>query len=158
MRRMEADQLVDVPEECALVEPPYMQRQVYLQACQPSSPPLVYAVSWWNADTVREYLKDASMPIWASLSRERTELFRDIRSVYYGQCPALEDIFKVEGPFWGRDYVFWHQGKPLTVIHEVFSTALSEYLGPSQGATAELGACNFQRDLQVGTDLQAEYI
>ena len=39
----------------------------------------------------------------------------------------------VDGPFWGRQYVFWHGGKPLTVIYEVFSPRLQEYLGPISG-------------------------
>lgn len=38
--------------------------------------------------------------------------------------------FQASGPFWGRHYVFWHNGKPLTLIYEVFNTALESYLGP----------------------------
>ena len=34
------------------------------------------------------------------------------------------------GPFWGREYIFWHSGQPLTLIHEIFSPALEKYLGP----------------------------
>ncbi len=37
--------------------------------------------------------------------------------------------FQAEGPFWGRQYLFWHGGKPLTLIYEVFSTSLEEFLG-----------------------------
>jgi p-hydroxybenzoic acid synthase len=36
------------------------------------------------------------------------------------------------GPFWGRLYLFWHGGQPLTVIHEVFSPHLAEYLLPGK--------------------------
>jgi chorismate-pyruvate lyase len=147
--------LHDVPVEVALLKPPHLQRQVYLKDPSPprvqrhdlaarahasgaetgqqeSSQPriLVYAASWWNADTVGCFLKDASKPIWASLSQERTELYRDIRTVYYGECADLESRFETTGPFWGRDYLFWHSGQPLTVIHEVFSTSLCDYLGP----------------------------
>ena len=32
--------------------------------------------------------------------------------------------------FWGRHYIFWRGGRPLTVIYEAFSPALAEYLGP----------------------------
>lgn len=35
------------------------------------------------------------------------------------------------GPFWGRYYIFWHAGQPLTVIQEVFSPGMDEWLGPS---------------------------
>jgi chorismate-pyruvate lyase len=38
--------------------------------------------------------------------------------------------FGQEGPFWGREYIFWHNKKPLTLIHEVFSPALEDFLGP----------------------------
>lgn len=40
--------------------------------------------------------------------------------------------FGQEGPFWGRSYVFWHDGRPLTIIYEVFSPRLQDYLGPWQ--------------------------
>ena len=40
------------------------------------------------------------------------------------------------GPFWGRLYLFWHGGQPLTVIHEVFSPHLAKYLLPAKGDDA----------------------
>lgn len=134
MRHLHRDNLApDVPPEVSLLDAPLLQRQVLLRlhghAGDGTALPLVYAASWWNATAVKNYLKDSSLPIWASLSRERLELFRDIRDVYLGNCPNLEDVFQAQGPFWGRDYVFWHKEEPLTVIHEVFSSALSEYLG-----------------------------
>ena len=46
------------------------------------------------------------------------------------KLPAVCRAFQASGPFWGRHYVFWHNGKPLTLIYEVFSTALEQYLGP----------------------------
>eukprot|EP00892_Ulva_mutabilis_P007793 jgi/Ulvmu1/5386/UM022_0181.1 len=139
MRHLQQPELApDVPPEFALLDPPIIRRQVLLRLHgQPGNEgdaaPLVYAASWWNATAVESYLKDSSLPIWASLSRERLELFRDIRDVYLGHCPDLEDVFQAKGPFWGRDYVFWHNKEPLTVIHEVFSSSLSQYLG-SMGA------------------------
>lgn len=124
------------PAEVAeLLEGPHLQRQVYLRTAQAApeateepSPVLVYAASWWNAGAVGEYLRDTSKPIWTNLSQERTELYRDIRRVYHGECEALRGPLGRSGPFWGRDYVFWHNGAPLTAIHEVFSPALSRYL------------------------------
>lgn len=50
---------------------------------------LVYAASWWSADQVNEYLRDKQLPIWASLSAARTELYRDVQIVYYGSSPFL---------------------------------------------------------------------
>ena len=44
--------------------------------------------------------------------------------------------FQTRGPFWGREYIFWHGGRPLTVIYEVFSSALEEFLGPALAAEA----------------------
>jgi len=123
--------LAALPKEVALIEGPHLQRQVYLRDAS-SGVALVFAASWWNVATVREHLRDASKPVWASLSATRTELFRDIRMVYHGTCPALEREFGTVGPFWGRDYIFWNRGKPLTVIHEVFSTGLSRYLAPDR--------------------------
>ena len=37
--------------------------------------------------------------------------------------------FGAAGPCWGRQYLFWHGGRPLTLIYEVFSTALQDFLG-----------------------------
>lgn len=51
-----------------------------------------------------------------------------------GHSPYLEQQFGRVGPFWGRQYLFWHKGKPLTLIHEVFSPALDEYLGDMKRA------------------------
>lgn len=91
---------------------------------------LVYATSWWNATHVDEYLQDRDAPIWVSLSKGRTELFRDIQLVCYGNCDFLQRKFRQPGPFWGRQYLFWHNGQPLTLIYEVFSSSLEAYLGP----------------------------
>lgn len=38
------------------------------------------------------------------------------------------------GPYWGRQYLFWHGGRPLTLIHEVFSPHLAKYLGDANGS------------------------
>ena len=51
---------------------------------------LVYATSWWNEATVNEYLQDKRLPIWASLSAARTELYRDVQALYHGTSPFLD--------------------------------------------------------------------
>ena len=80
--------------------------------------------------------RQREQPIWTSLASSRTELFREIRSLYLGGCPALErDLGARPGEaLWGRHYLFWSGGKPLTVIYEVFSPRLREWLG---GTTTE---------------------
>lgn len=106
-----------------------VRRQVFLK--QESTEPFVYAVSFWRRDAVDEYLKDRQLPIWASLSAERRELYREIVDVQVGYSKELQAAFGCEGPLWARTYVFWHDSKPLTIIYEVFSNKLDRYLGPS---------------------------
>jgi chorismate lyase len=61
-----------------------------------------------------------------------TELYRDVQGIYCGDSVAWESAFEQSGPVWGRHYLFWHHGKPLTLIYEVFSPYLTKYLGPMQ--------------------------
>ncbi len=116
------------PPQIAIVPEPRLRRQVWLRTA--SGQRLAYATSWWDANHVDEYLQNRSLPIWESLSRLHTELYRDIQGIYYGHSSALEEAFQENGPFWGRHYLFWHDRKPLTLIYEVFSPYLSKYLGP----------------------------
>ncbi|MGB3691308.1 MAG: chorismate lyase [Spirulinaceae cyanobacterium] len=109
------------------VPEPRLRRQVWLRTA--SGQRLAYAASWWDANHVDEYLQNRSLPIWESLSRLHTELYRDIQGIYYGHSEALEVAFEQKGPFWGRHYLFWHDKKPLTLIYEVFSPYLRKYLG-----------------------------
>jgi chorismate lyase len=116
------------PEAIQLLPGPRLQRQVWLRTA--SGQRLAYATSWWNANYVDMYLQNPSLPIWASLSKRRTELYREVLAIHYGQSVVLESAFAQEGNFWGRHYLFWHQGKPLTLIYEVFSPYLKKYIGP----------------------------
>ena len=118
------------PNLIQAVPGPRLRRQVWLRTT--SGQRLAYATSWWEASHVDEYLQNRNLPIWASLTRLRTELYRDVQGIYYGNCVALESAFKQSGPFWGRHYLFWHHGQPLTLIYEVFSPYLTKYLGPMQ--------------------------
>jgi len=117
----------NAPEQIQVVPGPRLRRQVWLRTA--SGQRLAYATSWWEASHVDEYLQNRSLPIWASLARLRTELYRDVQGIYYGESPALELAFGQKGPFWGRHYLFWHHGQPLTLIYEVFSPYLTRYLG-----------------------------
>jgi chorismate--pyruvate lyase len=122
---MSSDQ---APDLIQAVPGPRIRRQVWLRTA--SGQRLAYATSWWEASHVDEYLQNRSLPIWASLTRLRTELYRDVQGLYYGHSPALEAAFEQKGPFWGRHYLFWHHGQPFTLIYEVFSPYLTKYLGP----------------------------
>ncbi|MDJ0702641.1 MAG: chorismate lyase [Leptolyngbyaceae cyanobacterium MO_188.B28] len=115
------------PNLIKVVPEPRLRRQVWLRTA--SGQRLAYAASWWDADHVDDYLQNRSLPIWTSLARLRTELYRDIQGVHYGHSVPLERAFGQQGPFWGRHYLFWHDGKPLTLIYEVFSPYLAKYLG-----------------------------
>lgn len=118
------------PVQMQVVPGPRIRRQVWLRTA--SGQRLAYACSWWEATHVDEYLQNRSIPIWASLERLRTELYRDVQGIYYGHSAALEEAFGYKGPFWGRHYIFWHHRQPLTLIYEVFSPYLTKYLGPMQ--------------------------
>jgi chorismate lyase len=124
------------PDLIQAVPGPRLRRQVWLRTA--SGQRLAYATSWWEASHVDEYLQNRSIPIWASLARLRTELYRDVQGLYYGNSKALESAFGYSGPFWGRHYLFWHHGKPLTLIYEVFSPYLTQYLGPMQLSESEV--------------------
>ena len=116
------------PAMMQMLPGPRIRRQVWVRTA--SGQRLYYAASWWEASHVDEYLQNKSLPIWASLARLRTELYRDVQGIYYGNSEALETGFQEKGPFWGRHYLFWHHGQPLTLIYEVFSPFLTKYLGP----------------------------
>ncbi len=125
------DQELDsAPDSIHVVPNPWIRRQVWLRTA--SGQRLAYATSWWEASHVDEYLQNRSLPIWASLSRLRTELYRDVQGVEFGHSTPLELAFGQRGPFWGRHYLFWHHGRPITLIYEVFSPYLTKYLGPMQ--------------------------
>ncbi|MBW4417998.1 MAG: chorismate lyase [Myxacorys californica WJT36-NPBG1] len=116
------------PSSIEKVPGPRLRRQIWLRTA--SGQRLGYATSWWELSHIDDYLQNRSQPIWLNLSRLRAELYRDIQGLYYGHSKALEEAFGHPGPFWGRHYLFWHHGQPLTLIYEVFSPYLEKYLGP----------------------------
>jgi chorismate lyase len=114
------------PAQVEQIPGPRMRRQVWLEN---GGQRLAYAASWWELSHVDEYLQNRSLPIWASLAQQRTELYRDVQGLYCGYSETLAQAFNHPGPFWGRHYLFWHHGQPLTLIYEVFSPQLQQYLG-----------------------------
>ena len=82
-------------------------------------------------DEINSYLPDEDASMWANLRTRHVELHREIREVYYGESEGLEAAFGERGPFWGRHYIFWSGGAPITVVYEVFNPAAFEkVLGP----------------------------
>jgi len=118
-----------LPPVAAAVPGPRLRRQVWLR--DQLGTPLVYACSWWNAETVETYLKDSSLPIWISLQKQGVDVNRQIEDLYFGHSPELEAEFGCAGPFWARSYTFLNAGSPICVIYEVFSPAIESYLGPN---------------------------
>jgi chorismate--pyruvate lyase len=128
----------DVPEptapaEVAELEEPLLRRQVWLNC---GSRTLGWAESWWNRQQAESHLQDRRQPIWRSLTVGRAELFREVDGLGQVEADWLEERFGLPGPFWSRHYRFFRQGRELTVIREVFSPALAEWLGPPQQAAA----------------------
>lgn len=68
------------------------------------------------------------------------ELYREVQQLQCGTAPPeLERLLQRRGPFWGRQYYFYTNGRPLTLISEVFSPSLEQYLGPAAAAAAAAG-------------------
>ncbi len=118
--------LDQAPAAVEQIPGPRIRRQVWLKN---GGQRLAYAASWWELSHVDEYLQNRSLPVWASLATRRTELYRDVQGLYCGDSEPLAQAFNHPGPFWGRHYLFWHQGQPLTLIYEVFSPQLLQCLG-----------------------------
>ena len=117
------------PDIIRVVPGPRLRRQVWL-AYRVGATAGLRALPGGKQPTWMSICKIVLCRSGASLARLRTELYRDVQGIYFGECPALEAAFDQKGPFWGRHYLFWHHGKPLTLIYEVFSPYLTRYLGP----------------------------
>ena len=78
------------------------------------------------------HLQERNQPIWRSLTAKRAELYREVDGLALVEAPALEEGFGRPGPYWSRHYRFFRGGKELTVIREVFSPAVEQWLGPAQ--------------------------
>lgn len=87
--------------------------------------PLVYACSWWNAAAADRFMKNREETMWSNLRTQNVELYREVRRVYLGKNKELAKKFGCEDPenaeIWGRHYIFWSGGEPITVVYEAFS-------------------------------------
>ncbi|EQC26641.1 hypothetical protein, variant [Saprolegnia diclina VS20] len=127
------------PTEIQDIEGPRHRRQVYLR--NTNGERLGYAASWWHSSDIEALFgTDKTLPIGRQITTKKKELFRDIKHIFRGHSVALEKEFGMQGPFWGRSYLFWQGGRPITLIYEVFSPRLEKYLGeidvPARDAVA----------------------
>ena len=116
------------PREIAQLKEPLIRRQVWIRNQNKN---LAWAESWWNSQQVSQNLKSKEEPIWKNLTQDRSELFREVDSISIVNSNWLEEEFCFEGPFWSRNYRFFRNKKPLTIIREVFNPLLETWLGPS---------------------------
>ncbi|MBO8240986.1 DUF98 domain-containing protein [Prochlorococcus marinus XMU1412] len=116
------------PTELNQLNGPLIRRQVWIKS---NNKNLAWAESWWNADQVSENLKAKEEPIWKNLTQDRSELFREVDRISLVNAKWLEDQFCFKGPFWSRNYRFFRDKKPLTIIREVFNPNLETLLGYS---------------------------
>jgi len=124
---MENNHEKGVPEEVNELEPPLLRRQVWLICGELT---LAWAESWWNYQESEKHLQKKNQPIWRSLTQGRSELFREVDGLALVNANWLKLEFEAEGPFWSRHYRFFREQKELTVIREVFSPKLEQWLGP----------------------------
>lgn len=127
---MELDPLAskEGPKELSQLTGPLIRRQVWIKN---NNKNLAWAESWWNAEQVSENLKAKEEPIWKNLTQDRSELFRQVDCISLVNSQWLEDKFCFKGPFWSRNYRFFRDKKPLTIIREVFNPYLEILLGSS---------------------------
>ena len=116
------------PREIDQLKEPLIRRQVWIRNQNKN---LAWAESWWNSEQVSQNLKSKEEPIWKNLTQDRSELFREVDSISIVNSNWLEERFCFEGPFWSRNYRFFRNKKPLTIIREVFNPLLETWLGPS---------------------------
>lgn len=122
----------NAPSDITAIAAPRIRRQIFLRS-QQTGEIFSHATSWWSEATMQKYLKDPSLPIWVSLNQKYTELYRDLKGIYKGHSPNLVEAFGYPeiDTYWGRHYLLWHGGEPITMIYEIYSPAIGKYLGSS---------------------------
>jgi chorismate lyase len=137
----------EAPQAVAELAAPLTRREVWLTCADGTR--LAHAVSWWPGALAERHLRDRTQPIWSSLAANRTELYRDMRAVSLGYEASLAQAFGTALPLWRRDYLFWRDGRPLTLIVETFSPGLERWIGPDRrlpGLPTDCAACLARRD------------
>ena len=118
----------EAPQEIIQLEKPLIRRQVWIRSNETT---FAWAESWWNTQQVNINLTDKKEPIWKNLTQDRSELFREVDNISLVNSEWLEKEFSSKGPFWARNYRFFRNRKPLTIIREVFNPTLEIWLGAS---------------------------
>ena len=124
--KIESQTTKETPDEVLELTHPLIRRQVWLK-CKKTT--LAWAESWWNKEAAEQHLQEKEQPVWSNLTKGRSELFREVDGLALVNSNWLEDGFQIKGPFWSRHYRFFRKGKELTVIREVFSPKLEQWLG-----------------------------
>ena len=86
-------------------------------------------------------LTNKKEPIWKNLTKDGSELFREVDSISIVNSKWLQSEFLTEGPLWSRNYRFFRNKKPLTIIREVFNPYLEKWLGTS-GINGYMDLCS----------------
>ena len=116
------------PDEIHQLKKPLIRRQVWIKNNERK---LAWAESWWNVEQVKVNLINKKEPIWKNLTQDRSELFREIDTIGLVKSNWLEKNFSCKGPFWSRNYRFFRNRKPLTIIREVFNPFIEKWIGDS---------------------------
>ena len=118
----------ETPKEINQLKKPLIRRQVWIKN---NDITLAWAESWWNIDAVNTNLTNKKEPIWKNLTKDRSELFREVDTISIVDSHWLRKEFSLKGPFWSRNYRFFRNKKPLTIIREVFNPFIEKWLGNS---------------------------
>ena len=118
----------DGPDEINQLKKPLIRRQVWIKNNERK---LAWAESWWNIEQVKVNLINKKDPIWKNLTQDRSELYREVDTIGLVKSDWLEKEFSFQGPFWSRNYRFFRNKKPLTIIREVFNPYIEKWLGKS---------------------------
>ena len=118
----------ETPKEIYQLIKPLIRRQVWIKN---NDITLAWAESWWNNESVNMNLPNKKEPIWKNLTKDRSELFREVDAISIVDSHWLQKEFSLKGPFWSRNYRFFRNKKPLTIIREVFNPYIEKWLGNS---------------------------
>ncbi|KAF1779014.1 Chorismate pyruvate-lyase/UbiC transcription regulator-associated domain [Phytophthora cactorum] len=78
----------NAPSEIEAIALPRCRRQVFLRNARGER--LGYAASWINVEDVGAVFKDTKIPIGKNILQHKTELYRDMKSVFCGHSDELE--------------------------------------------------------------------
>ena len=118
----------DGPKEIDQLNEPLIRRQVWIRNNEKT---LAWAESWWNSKEVNLNLTNKTAPIWKNLTKDRSELFREVDDISIVESAILKEEFGLQGPYWSRNYRFFRNKRPLTIIREVFNPYIDKWLGNS---------------------------